>query len=73
MLKRIQKQIDGLEAKKAAWIDDEGKVKKGHNKQVENVNKQIKDLQEQKNLSKKNFPILKRKSLLLMKYSILTQ
>lgn len=59
----IQKQIDGLEAKKAAWIDDEGKVKKGHNKQVENVNKQIKDLQEQKESKQKELSNTKEKVL----------
>lgn len=59
----IQKQIDGLEAKKAAWIDDEGKVKKGHNKQVENVNKQIKDLQEQKEFKQKELSNTKEKVL----------
>ena len=59
----IQKQIDDLEAKKAAWIDDEGKVKKGHNKQVENVNKQIKDLQEQKESKQKELSNTKEKVL----------
>lgn len=59
----IQKQIDGLEAKKAVWIDDEGKVKKGHNKQVENVNKQIKDLQEQKESKQKELSNTKEKVL----------
>ena len=59
----IQKQIDGLETKKAAWIDDEGKVKKGHNKQVENVNKQIKDLQEQKESKQKELSNTKEKVL----------
>lgn len=52
-IESIQKQIDSLEAKKAVWINDEGKVKKGHNKQVKNVNKQIKDLQEQKESKQK--------------------
>lgn len=59
----IQKQIDSLEAKKATWIDDEGKVKKGHNKQVENVNKQIKDLQEQKESKQKELSNTKEKVL----------
>lgn len=59
----IQKQIDSLEVKKAAWIDDEGKVKKGHNKQVENVNKQIKDLQEQKESKQKELSNTKEKVL----------
>ena len=59
----IQKQIDGLEAKKAAWINDEGKVKKGHNKQVKNVNKQIKDLQEQKESKQKELSNTKEKVL----------
>lgn len=59
----IQKQIDGLETKKAAWINDEGKVKKGYNKQVENVNKQIKDLQEQKESKQKELSNTKEKVL----------
>lgn len=44
----IDHQIDALESQKASWMSNTGKVKKGHNKQVERNNSKIAELQKQK-------------------------
>ena len=44
----INHQIDALEAQKAGWIRDDGRVKKGHNKQYERNTKKVAELQKQK-------------------------
>lgn len=44
---KIDEQIKEANEKKKGWLDENGRVKKGHNKQVENVNKEIQALEEQ--------------------------
>lgn len=44
----IQHQIDTLEVQKAGWMTQDGRIKKGHNKQTERNNKKIAELQKQK-------------------------
>ena len=44
----IQHQIDALEAQKAGWMTQNGRIKKGHNKQTERNNKKIAELQKEK-------------------------
>lgn len=44
----IQKKIDTLEEQKKKWVDSEGNVKKGHNKQVQRNDKAIKQLEKDK-------------------------
>ena len=44
----INHQIDALEAQKAKWTTQDGRVKKGHNKQYERNTKKAEELQKQK-------------------------
>lgn len=44
----IDKQITTLETQKKGWTDADGKVRKGHNKQVKNANKAIENLKAQR-------------------------
>ena len=44
----IQKKIDTLEEQKKKWVDSEGHVKKGHNKQVQRNDKAIEQLEKDK-------------------------
>lgn len=41
---KAEAELKMLEEKKKAWYDSNGKVKKGHNKQVETANKEIENL-----------------------------
>lgn len=44
----LQRQIDALDAQKAKWMNQDGTVKKHHNKQVQKNNQKIAELQKQK-------------------------
>ena len=44
----IQHQIDALEAQKQKWTKEDGRIKKGHNKQYQRNNQKISELQKQK-------------------------
>ena len=44
----IDRQIDALTVKRNNWIDEEGNVKKYHNKQVQKANTQLNDLQKER-------------------------
>lgn len=44
----IQKQIDALEEQKKKWVDEDGHVRKGHNKQVQRNDKAIEQLEKDK-------------------------
>ncbi len=47
-LNAIQKKIDALEEQKKQWVTADGKIKKGHNKQVQRNNKAIESLEKDK-------------------------
>ena len=47
----VQKKLDEANEKKKEWTDENGSIKKGHNKQVITLNKQIQSLEEQKKLA----------------------
>lgn len=47
-LDEIQQKIDVLEEQKKNWIDNNGRVKKGHNKQVQRNDKAIEKLEKKK-------------------------
>ena len=44
----IDRQIDALTVKRNNWIDEEGNVKKHHNKQVQKADTQLNDLQKER-------------------------
>jgi hypothetical protein len=44
----IQHQIDALEAQKTKWMTQDGRIKKGHNKQYARNTKKIEELEKQK-------------------------
>lgn len=44
----LNRKIDKAEAQRAKWANSDGKVKKHHNKQVQNIDKQISELKNQK-------------------------
>ena len=58
-ISEIQSKIDALEEKKKNWMDSTGRVRKGHNKQVEKTNKVIKQLEKDKYTKERDLQVEK--------------
>ena len=58
-ISEVQSKIDALEEKKKNWMDSTGRVRKGHNKQVEKVNKVIEQLEKDKYTKERDLQVEK--------------
>ena len=62
-LQEAQSKLEEAQKKKAGWIDETGKVKKRHGKQVEKINKEIAELEETVNQRKEDLERSKERVL----------
>lgn len=62
-LQEAQSKLEEAQKKKAGWIDETGKAKKRHGKQVEKINKEIAELEETVNQRKEDLERSKERVL----------
>ena len=55
----VQSKIDALQEKKSNWMTSDGKVKKGHNKQVQKTDKAIEQLEKDKYAKERDLQVEK--------------